>query len=126
MSSALFHPWRVMNSWKGSTTASRKVLGGDARCGSLTISVIAMPGNMNSAVTMNTMLHGRWSARISDSEPGTSPGDAIGVDVDRIAQSQLRITQQFAPIGIDRDVLRGGEEGEQGAEQHDGAHLGLR
>jgi hypothetical protein len=41
--------------------------------GSFTSRVIATPGNMKSAVTKNTTLHGRRSARISDSEPGTSP-----------------------------------------------------
>ena len=31
-----------------------------------------MPGIMNAAVTTNTVLHGRWSERISASDPGTS------------------------------------------------------
>ena len=32
-----------------------------------------MPGSMNSAVIQNTWPQGSWSARISESEPGTRP-----------------------------------------------------
>ena len=52
-------------------TASRSVRGMPClSCGSLTISVIAMPGSMKSAVTRNTDDHGRRSERISASDPG--------------------------------------------------------
>ena len=71
-SSASFQPERWMNSRKGSTTASRSVLGAAAvASGSRTTSVITSPGSRNSAVTMNTVDHGMRSARISASEPGT-------------------------------------------------------
>ncbi len=72
-SSALRQPPRARNSRNGRITASRRFLGG-APCisGSRTSSVIAMPGSMKAAVTMNTRVQGRWSERISDSEPGTS------------------------------------------------------
>jgi hypothetical protein len=33
---------------------------------------MTMPGSMNAAVTMNTVVHGKWSDRISASEPGTN------------------------------------------------------
>ncbi len=71
-SSASFHPARVMNSWKGSMTASRNVRGAPCdSCGSSTISVIAAPGSMNNAVTTNTDDQGSKSERISASDPGT-------------------------------------------------------
>ena len=73
-SSAEDTPCRAKNSWKGSTTASRRVRGAaSVTAGSRTISVMTMPGSMNSEVIMNTMSHGMRSARISDSDPGTRP-----------------------------------------------------
>ena len=60
-----------MNSWNGSTTASRSVLGAPfVNCGSATSSVIATPGSMNSAVIRNTDDQGSRSERISASDPG--------------------------------------------------------
>jgi hypothetical protein len=72
--SASLSPARLMNSWKGSTTASRKVFGAlPATSGSRAKSASSMPGSMNSAVMTKTCSQGRRSARISESEPGTSP-----------------------------------------------------
>ncbi len=61
-----------MNSWNGSTTASRSVLGAaPVAAGSRTTSVITRPGSRNNAVITNTDGHGMRSARISASDPGT-------------------------------------------------------
>ncbi len=62
-----------MNSWKGSVTAWRRVLGVPLMHGSLTSQAMTMPGIMKALVIQNTSFHGRRSARISDSEPGISP-----------------------------------------------------
>ena len=52
-------------------TAAFNVLGGlFLSCGSLIHSVITMPGSINKAVIKNTLLQGKWSAKISDKEPG--------------------------------------------------------
>src|SRR5262249_5966055 len=57
--SAPRQPSRRMNSRNGSTIASRRFFGGlPCTSGSRTTSVIAMPGSMNAAVTMNTVAHG--------------------------------------------------------------------
>ena len=56
----LRQPLRVMNSWNGSTTASRSVRGRPVTSsGSRTTSVSAMPGSMNSAVIEVDDDHGR-------------------------------------------------------------------
>ena len=71
--SAPRQPSRWMNSLNGCTIASRRFFGGvPCTSGSRTTSVMIMPGSMNAAVTMKTVVHGRWSDRISASEPGTS------------------------------------------------------
>jgi len=41
--------------------------------GSLTSQAMTIPGIMKAPVIQNTSLHGRRSARISDSEPGIRP-----------------------------------------------------
>jgi hypothetical protein len=59
-SSAWSQPERRTNSRNGSTTASSSVFGGAPYAGgSSTRSVVTIPGSMNSAVTMNTVDHGR-------------------------------------------------------------------
>ena len=72
--SACVQPSRVTNSVNGSTIASRSDFGGGPRVsGSATRKTSTMPGSMNAAVIAKTASHGRWSARISDSEPGIRP-----------------------------------------------------
>ena len=44
----------------------------------------------------------------------------------RVAQAQFGITQQLATIGIQYDVLRGAEQGEQGGDPGDGVQITLR
>ena len=53
-------------------------------------------------------------------------GNAIGIHMYRIAQPQLAICQQLAAVGIQHDVLRGAEKGEQRGDPGDGAQITLR
>jgi hypothetical protein len=41
---------------------------------------------------------------------GDEARDPVGVDVDRVAETQLDVEQQLAPERVERDVLARGEE----------------
>ena len=53
-------------------------------------------------------------------------GDAVGVDVNRIAQAKLGIGQDLAPVGIEDDVLACAEERDQRCEIGDCPQVLLR
>ena len=57
---------------------------------------------------------------------GYQRGKAVGVGVQGRAQAQLVVGQQFPPVGVDDDVLRGAEEGHQRDQYHDTAQRLLR
>ena len=54
------------------------------------------------------------------------PGNAIRVDVHGGAQPQLRIGENFPPIGIEHNILARAEEGQRGGEIGDGPDVLLR
>jgi hypothetical protein len=54
------------------------------------------------------------------------PGDAVGIDMHRVAQAQLGLGQDLAPVGIERDVLRRREQRHRRGEPEDGHDLGRR
>ncbi len=50
---------------------------------------------------------------------GDQAGDAVGVDVDRVAEAELRVRQDLPPVGVEDDVLARAEERDDGRETRD-------
>ena len=44
---------------------------------------------------------------------GHQAGDAVGIDVHRVAQPKFDVGKEFAPVGVERDVLRSGKQGQE-------------
>ena len=57
---------------------------------------------------------------------GHEAGNAVGLHVDRVAQTELRIGQELAPIRVENDVLRRGEECDRSSEIRDRPQVELR
>ena len=54
---------------------------------------------------------------------GHQPGDAIGIHMHRVAQTQLGLLQNLAPVGIERNVLCGREKGDGAGEPQNRGHI---
>jgi hypothetical protein len=125
--SASRRPARSMNSWKGSTTASRKVFGAPP----------ATSGSRASSASSHARQH-EQRGDDEDLQPGQAvgqdqrqrtrhqPGNAVGIDMHRVAQAQLGLGQDLAAVGIERDVLRRREQGHRSRQPEDGHDPGIR
>jgi hypothetical protein len=86
--------------------------------------IITMPGSMNSAVIQKTCDQGRQVGEDQRQRAGHQAGDAVGIDVHRVAQPQLDLGEEFAPVGVERDVLRRENKASSAASQRTGTDVG--